>query len=626
MTLMTQPASKGRGRAGGCGCGGGGGSGGGCGGGCGGCGGSTMTASAAGSAFVRPRFFGGMLLTEDDLQAATDYVVGKRRLTNRYVLGAGVICGLDVSCDPCERGSVVVGPGYGIDCCGNDIVVECPTQVDVVALVRELRQRSGVDCGEPCDDRPCHDYTLNIVYTETSTEPVAPYADDTCAVGDCEFSRVQEGYRFELSCDTAPDEPTLIDILRECVDIEDEQVKEDAEAMARVVRLGLSQESEQKGDTVGAAEPTLLFGPVAPPTKAELDKIDLDRVASDGAVFEAALEVVRRSTAALAHDAANREGLAGFRRLPVPRRDLLSARTSEMAKRMRSSAVLVALPADEKRSAERLLEVAESQTGLAELSALAPPPPAAPAAPGEAVPAAEVTPDEVYVRDATRMKMRVLRGLEESGRSGCREYREISALKFQTLDQRSPYEVRVLGRTFLSVLVNCVCGAANPRCPTCTDARVPLARVRVEGCDVVSICDLERRWVHSPRALGYWFPIVEALRQLLEGRCCPDDCEGRHVDRLGEAKAAQVRVREADLLKGQAFSALRMVQPPEDVPVLRQVFEALGDQFIDVRQSAAAATAVRATGTAGDAAGVVELEKKLAELTKKVQDLEARLP
>jgi hypothetical protein len=562
-----------------------------------------------------------MLLTEDDLQAATDYVVGKRRLTNRYVLGTGVVCGLDASCDPCERGSVVVGPGYAIDCCGNDVVVHCPARVDVVALVRELRQRSGVDCGEPCADRPCHDYVLNIVYTETPTEPVAPYADDTCAVGDCEFSRVQEGYRFELSCDPPPDEPTLIDILRECVNVEDEQVKEDAAAMAGVVRLGLSQER----GTDGSAEPALAFAPEAPPTKAELDKIELDKVDSDGAAFVPALDLVRRATAALAHDAAHREGRAGFRGLPGPRRDLLSTRTSEIAKRMRGSAALAGLRADERRSAERLLEVAESQTGLAELSVLSPQPPAAAAAPPASAPvAAGESPEEVYVRDAARLKMRVLRGLEDSGRSGCREYRELSALKFKTLDKRSPYEVRVLGRTFLSVLVNCVCGAANPRCPTCTDARVPLARVRVEGCDVVSICDLERRWVHSPRALAYWFPIVEALRQLLEDRCCPDDCEGHYTDRLVERKQARVRMREADRLRVQASSALQMVKPAEDVPVLRQVFEALGDQFVDRDSSASAATASPA-GTAGTAS-TAELEKQIAELTKRLEKVERTQP
>ena len=69
-----------------------------------------------------------------------------------------------------------------------------------------------------------------------------------------------------------------------------------------------------------------------------------------------------------------------------------------------------------------------------------------------------------------------------------------------------------------------------------------------------------------------------------------------------------------------------MVKPAEDVPELRQVFEALGDQFVDVRSSAAAATAVAGTSPAADDARVAALEKQLAEMTKKLEDLEARLP
>ena len=45
-----------------------------------------------------------MLLTEDDLQAVVDYTVAKRRLTNRHVFGPGVVCGLEVDCDPCDPG------------------------------------------------------------------------------------------------------------------------------------------------------------------------------------------------------------------------------------------------------------------------------------------------------------------------------------------------------------------------------------------------------------------------------------------------------------------------------------------------------------------------------------------
>src|SRR5947207_2583377 len=72
-----------------------------CGCGCGGSATATMT-ELAGTGFVRPKFFGGMLLTEDDLQAAIDYTVAKRKLTNREVIGAGVVCGLTVKPDPCD--------------------------------------------------------------------------------------------------------------------------------------------------------------------------------------------------------------------------------------------------------------------------------------------------------------------------------------------------------------------------------------------------------------------------------------------------------------------------------------------------------------------------------------------
>src|SRR5215813_4598595 len=82
-------------------------------------------------AFTRPRFFAGQLLTEDDLALLGDYVVAKHRLHNRALWGPGVVCGLDVLCDPCgDPGSVVVQPGYAINCCGDDIVVPCPESVD----------------------------------------------------------------------------------------------------------------------------------------------------------------------------------------------------------------------------------------------------------------------------------------------------------------------------------------------------------------------------------------------------------------------------------------------------------------------------------------------------------------
>ena len=110
-----------------------------------------MARKLAATAFVRPRFFAGQLLTEDDLGALTAYTTAKDRLHNRYLFGAGVVCGLWVSCDPCGGGTVTVQPGYALDCCGNDLILPCPATLDVNAMIRDLRAAQlGKDCGDPC--------------------------------------------------------------------------------------------------------------------------------------------------------------------------------------------------------------------------------------------------------------------------------------------------------------------------------------------------------------------------------------------------------------------------------------------------------------------------------------------
>src|ERR1044071_9745845 len=70
----------------------------------------------------RPRFFAGQLLTEQDLNRLDHYMVEKSKLHNRYLVGWGVVCGLEVLCDQCEE-RVRVTPGYALSPCGEDIVV-----------------------------------------------------------------------------------------------------------------------------------------------------------------------------------------------------------------------------------------------------------------------------------------------------------------------------------------------------------------------------------------------------------------------------------------------------------------------------------------------------------------------
>jgi len=354
------------------------------------CGGSCAgEMSNTGAGFVRPRFFGGMLLTEDDLQAAVDYTIAKRKLTNRHVLGTGVVSGLDVTCHPCEPGKVNVSPGYAIEGCGNDILVSCAEEVDVIALVRDLRRRKDVDCDEPCKDQPRQDYHLYIRYAEAPTAPVAPYASDDCATGECEFSRISEGYRFELRCTEPHDAPTVIDALEACQP--DDAAKEDAHKMAQVVRLATQY-------------------------------------------------------------------------------------------------------------SDRLAGMDSAQPIAVELS------------PDEA--------DSAYVTGAEWMRGRILHALTGSGQTSCDDYRRVSGLRFDKLTASSKDDALALAEAFLRSIAAPVCSAFNPPCPSETDDAVALAKVHVDGCEVTDICALERRWVLSPRALGYWFPVVEMFRDCLQQACC----------------------------------------------------------------------------------------------------------
>jgi hypothetical protein len=453
----------------------------------------------AGTGFVRPKFFGGMLLTEDDLQAAIDYMVAKRKLTNREVIGAGVVCGLGVKPDPCDTRSVVVSPGYAIECCGNDILVSCPETVDIIDLVRELRQRTGVDCGEPCDDQPHQGYHLVVCYAETPTAPVAPYAPDDCATGECEFSRISEGYRFELRCDEVEGPETLIDALRKCR--KPDTMKSQTDDMIQTVKL-IDHHQAILQNLREHAEPL-----VAAPAAAEFRKVQLDPNDPDkGVRFDEGLKLVTRVLSAQALEAAGPE----LGRKPVP--NAVIARTQKLAEELRRSDDLKGKPADEQERVKRLLATAVEQPDLSELGpvdrgwlreGLMP-----------------IDADRTFVAKAESARSAVLRQLEDLGQTGSAEYRDLGAMQFRTLNERSASDAVRVAYAYLRAADACTCAAYNPPCATCTDACVELAKVTVDGCDVVDVCELHRHWVLSPRAVGYWFPLVDEQMELLERRCC----------------------------------------------------------------------------------------------------------
>jgi hypothetical protein len=177
---------------GGCGCGGGGGCGGGC-----GCG---STACHGLSTMERPRYFSGQLLTEDEMRSEQGYVLAKNRLHNRYLHGWGIVCGLQLTCDECP-GYVAIHPGYGLDPCGNDVVVPCMQHYDILQAIRECKEatrRKGCDPNAQFNPESCAEETehwcVSVRYTEQQRRPSTALRQTAMSTGcGCSTSSAPSG-------------------------------------------------------------------------------------------------------------------------------------------------------------------------------------------------------------------------------------------------------------------------------------------------------------------------------------------------------------------------------------------------------------------------------------------------
>ncbi len=122
----------------------------------------------------RPRFFTGQLFDAASLQAEQDYHREKRRRHNRALHGVGIVDGLGVGVEPgggAEHGRIRIEPGYTIDPCGDEIVLD---QGAVLPLPRT---------GDPIWvtlrhwDRPC-----SPVPSAAQAEPMHSRIEDACIV------------------------------------------------------------------------------------------------------------------------------------------------------------------------------------------------------------------------------------------------------------------------------------------------------------------------------------------------------------------------------------------------------------------------------------------------------------
>ncbi len=123
----------------------------------------------------RPRFFAGQLLTEQDLNRLDQYIIAKNQLHNRYLVGHGVVCGLQVTCSPCAN-TLSVSAGYAIDPCGSDIIVCSPDTVDICKLIKACTPTTQINCAPYKDTTFCQElqqeWILAVRYQETPSRGV----------------------------------------------------------------------------------------------------------------------------------------------------------------------------------------------------------------------------------------------------------------------------------------------------------------------------------------------------------------------------------------------------------------------------------------------------------------------
>jgi hypothetical protein len=150
----------------------------------------TGSASPAGCEVRRVNYFSGQLLGETDLRDEQDYFRERLRRRNRFLVGSGVVSGLDVSIAPGAGGqgqAVVVEPGFALDPRGEEIQVCLQTSVNLPA--------------------PSGALFVQLVFRECPTEPVPalPPSDSDTAEDRQGFSRVEETFTIVLGQAPQPD-------------------------------------------------------------------------------------------------------------------------------------------------------------------------------------------------------------------------------------------------------------------------------------------------------------------------------------------------------------------------------------------------------------------------------------
>ena len=493
---------------------------------------SDQTPLCPNAGILRPNFFAGQLLTEDDLQQITTYQNTKRRLTNRYVIGTGVVCGLEVaaSSEPNTPGMITVSPGYALDCCGNDIVLSCPYPIDVNAMIHD----QGLDCGDPCDEAKAEEggpreYLLCVRYADTPSERVSPYSPGTTPT--CVNTRYAESCTFELQCPPKKCKPTddlrerIADLLEEIDDAHKVDVERWQALCDNRVKL-----IDSSPIVLTATDITDLAGASAA-IQRFTDSLPLNVPLS--AWTEKALGNAIEALSAPARTFARFQYVdpTVIDALPATTFPASGPITNATTLKAQIPVVSTALAAAQIKLAALLLP--SFSAGIARRS--------------------QLLQDEItrwtdsntanidLLRKRVDVRLFVMNGEPYS----FRRYKEalgdlaerFDGVKIPTDDDFTKDNLDqvcdLAGRCRddeTRALHEALCSFVNPPCRPCDDLCVLLASICVKQCKVVAVCNLVRTIIISPAALGYWLPLQEILQAL----CCGESSHGGRLDALKE--------------------------------------------------------------------------------------------
>jgi hypothetical protein len=180
--------------------------------------------------FERPNYFCGHLLSDQDLMREQQYFREKNKLYHRALHGHGIVCGLRLKCDASCGGYVRIEEGFGIDACGNDLIVCAEARFDVLKALREKGWLFEAPPADPCAEQPkqddCHPHQCFYVvacYEEEALDYISPFVPGCkTKLAQCEPTRIREGVRFDV-LDELPVEQSVFasyaDRLKGCFDL-----------------------------------------------------------------------------------------------------------------------------------------------------------------------------------------------------------------------------------------------------------------------------------------------------------------------------------------------------------------------------------------------------------------------